>query len=203
MALKFKHKAAIKLLNLISKTWRIKVDGNIPEKPGIVAFWHGSMLPVWRFFKGNEPVGVVSLSKDGEILSQLLKIWGYKLIRGSSSKKGDETLQEIQAAAKEKLVLITPDGPRGPAKKFKAGAVVASQRTGVPIYLCNVKAGSRWVFRKSWDNFILPPPFSIINLHFSEPIFISENSDREQINSYIVYCENELLKTNELRTEQK
>ena len=79
-------KLAPSLLNLLSKTWRISVHGEMPKAPCVVAFWHGGMLPVWNVFKNNIAVGVTSLSKDGDMLATLLKMWGFRLIRGSSSR---------------------------------------------------------------------------------------------------------------------
>lgn len=184
--LKTKHKIAIALLNLISKTWRIRTNGLEPKQaPAIIAFWHGQMLPVWRFFAGRNPIGVVSLSRDGEVLSQLLVKWGFSLIRGSSSRKGREVLEEICSSAQNHFVLITPDGPRGPIHKFKPGAAVAAQRTGAPLYFCKVSIKSKKVFPKSWDKFEVPLPFSKINLEFSEAIYIDKHTDRDGIEKLI------------------
>ncbi len=188
----FKHKTAISLLNMISRTWRVEARGKIPQKPAIVIFWHGLMLPAWKYFEGREPVAVVSRSKDGEILSRLLLKWGFTLIRGSSSKGGKEVLESVCEETRENIVLMTPDGPRGPAKKMKAGAAVASQRTGVSIYPCRVDIKSKKIFEKSWDNFELPLPFSIIILNFLNPVLIPEESTREEINNYMIELQEKL-----------
>ena len=39
-------------------------------------------------------------------------------------------INELRAGAR---VAMTPDGPRGPARKMQAGALVAAQRSGMPI----------------------------------------------------------------------
>lgn len=192
MKLKLKYRIAVKLIDLLSKTWRIRLVGIRPDKPAIIAFWHGFMLPCWKYFSYLEPYAIVSASKDGEILSSLLKLWNFNLIRGSSSKKGKETLESFANKAKTESVLITPDGPRGPAAKMKPGAIIAAHRSGSPLYLCAVEVSSAKYFRKSWDDFCLPLPFSKIKLKLSEKIFIPENSTYEQINSYIWDCEKRL-----------
>ena len=193
MKLSFKYKLAVKLLRIISATWRFRVIGAKPQEPSIIAFWHGNMLPAWYFFRKTENFAVVSLSKDGEILSHLLKSWDYNLIRGSSSKKGKEVLDNIIEAAKSNnYLLITPDGPRGPIHEFKAGAVIAAQRSGKSLYLCGVKSNKDLKFQKSWDKFSLPLPFTKIFLQFSEAYRIPENASYDQINSYIEDCGNAL-----------
>ncbi len=173
--LKFKHRLGVFLLNIISKTWRFRVHGNKPDNPSIVVFWHGLMLPAWKFFSGDNPNALVSLSSDGEILSALLTKWNFNVIRGSSSKGGKQALGQMVGLAPDGYLLITPDGPRGPVYKFKSGAAVASQRSGVPLVLCGVKAQTEFVFWKSWDKFMIPTPFSIIHLDFSSPYSFESN----------------------------
>lgn len=189
MILQFKYIILLKLLNLISKTWRFETNGNFPTDIGIVAFWHGYMLPVWKYFAKYSPTAIVSQSKDGEILSTILELWGYELARGSSSKGGKEALDLLIEKAKSKLVLITPDGPRGPYHNFKAGAVITSYRTQNELYLCKVLISNKYVFKKSWDKFEFPLPFSKIVLHFQHPIILNKNASRDEIDEIIKDCE--------------
>ena len=189
MKLGLLHKILIKLLKFISLTWRFEIKGKIPNPPGIIAFWHGSMLPVWKYFSKYNPYAIVSPSKDGEILSNLLKEWNYSLIRGSSSNKGKKALDSIIENASKNFVLITPDGPRGKIYKFKPGAVVASQRSGSPLYLCRVRIKYLFAFQKSWDKFKLPLPFTKIILEFTNRIIVEKELDNEQVDRVIKQCE--------------
>lgn len=194
MRLKFKYRVAVLLLSLISKTWRIRIFGEIPESTAVFAFWHGEMMPIWKFFS-KMPISktaVVSLSKDGDILSQLLRIFGYQLLRGSSSKNSKETLALAVDAAEVSSIFITPDGPRGPRCEFKAGAAVIAFRSQKPLYLIRCKFSFAKVFEKSWDKFTLPIPFSTIELHISKPFNISNEATRDEIDEYIKYYGNYL-----------
>jgi hypothetical protein len=193
MKFSLKHKLIIQLMDLLSKTWRIKIQGDFPNKNSIIVFWHGQMLPCWKIFSDKRPVGVVSSSKDGQVLVKLLEKWNFSFIRGSSSKGGKEVLEQIIETAKSNIVLITPDGPRGPRLKFKAGAVVAAQRAQVPLFFLKVKINSKKIFLKSWDKFELPLPFSRININISEPYEIPLEATREDINSVIANLEREML----------
>ncbi len=196
MLMHIKHQILTIIINLLSKSWRIKINGNLPGKPAIVAFWHGNMLPVWKIFAKYTPVAVVSPSKDGEILANLLRKWNYKFIRGSSNKNSKETLKRIVQSANDELILITPDGPRGPLHKFKAGAVVASMRANVPLYFCVVNTKLKIIFSKSWDKFEVPLPFSKISIKVFGPIYIPENSTEEEVKNYIKLAENILNNNN-------
>ena len=101
-------------------------------------------------FSHHSSYAVISRSNDGELLSTLLKKWGFSLLRGSSARGGSEILADMVEVSKKHYLLITPDGPQGPAYNFKAGAVIAAQRSGSPLYLCSIKSTQALYFRKSW-----------------------------------------------------
>jgi lysophospholipid acyltransferase (LPLAT)-like uncharacterized protein len=173
----------IALLSLLRWTWRIHPSGSVPQH-GVVAFWHGEMLPVWAFFAGQDGVALVSQSRDGALLAQLLEQWGYRCIRGSSSRGGREALDELVTLARQgALVLITPDGPRGPRGVAKRGAVLCAQQAQVPLYWCRVRCRWAWRFRRSWDQFILPLPFARIEITLSAPIVVSASLDTEGVST--------------------
>jgi lysophospholipid acyltransferase (LPLAT)-like uncharacterized protein len=190
--LKLIHRIAVRLTDLISKTWRIRFAGNPVPSNGIIIFWHGYLLAALNSIREMKPLMIVSLSKDGEIVAELLRIWGYKLIRGSSSKDGKEAMKQICDSAPKELVAITPDGPTGPNQRMKPGAVVAAYRSGSPIYLLSVKITKYHSFIKSWDKFRFPYPFARIVATVSEPIHISAEASREDIDSLIIGFENRL-----------
>jgi lysophospholipid acyltransferase (LPLAT)-like uncharacterized protein len=186
-----KYQCAVRIIDLVSKSWRLSAQ-NAPQSPAIIAFWHGIMMPVWKYFSYASPTGIVSQSKDGEILSGLLEKWNYSLIRGSSSKGGSQVLEEICNITNPGFILITPDGPRGPSHCFKAGAVVAASRMKIPLYLCTVNIKCSKHFPKSWDNFAYPLPFSKSELKFIGPIIVPKEATREEISEIIKECEREL-----------
>jgi lysophospholipid acyltransferase (LPLAT)-like uncharacterized protein len=181
--LSFSHKIFINLIFLISKTWRIKVTGNFPKDGnGVIAFWHTFMLPCWKIFEKKGAYAVVSLSKDGEILSTLLEKMKFKLIRGSSSRNGKEVLDELVNFAEKGYLLITPDGPRGPIYEFKAGAAVTAYRTSKPLYLLGVKMHNYKSFPRAWDKFRFPLPFSKTEIFIDGPHFLNKELTREEVN---------------------
>lgn len=184
----------ITLLLLLAKTWRIRALGPQSREPKVIAFWHGVMLPVWYYHrKLSRKVAVVSKSKDGQVLSSILRKLNYKLIRGSSSKGGKEVLERATNLAGTHRVLITPDGPRGPHQKMKVGAILIASRANVPFQYCKVKI-QFGIYLNSWDKFSIPLPFSRVDLYFSEPIMIENTDDREKTNELMKEIETEMNK---------
>jgi lysophospholipid acyltransferase (LPLAT)-like uncharacterized protein len=152
---------------LLAKTLRFRwVGGPLPERC-VVVFWHGKMFAGWYAMRDRKPIALVSKSKDGTYLSSVLSSWGYKLARGSSKKQGMEALDaaiEQIKARNAKILVITPDGPRGPRHEFKRGAFIAAQELGLPLYMLSIQYHPPMVFQKSWDKFELPNPFSRVTI---------------------------------------
>ncbi|MEN9281525.1 MAG: hypothetical protein RL594_460 [Bacteroidota bacterium] len=168
------------LVRWLARSWRIRLEGELPVGPCVVAFWHGEMLPVLATFGPLHSVVLVSPSDDGKLLQHLLRDWGHTIVQGSSSRGGKQALEQLVALAPSNIILITPDGPRGPAMKSKAGAVVTAQRSGVPLVLVRVRATPTYTFDRSWDRFQLPLPFANITLHVSEPIYLPANMNEQE-----------------------
>jgi lysophospholipid acyltransferase (LPLAT)-like uncharacterized protein len=167
------------------------------EKEGqnyVVAFWHGSMLLPWYLHKGKNSVALISRSKDGDLLAKALRNWDYTVIRGSSSKGGDIALGiMIDYARNNYNIAVTPDGPRGPKQQFKAGAVVAAKKSGIPLILAGVGYQKKTKL-KSWDSFAIPHPFSRVKVVYSEPVLIDKILTYDQTGEVIKFCEKELLR---------
>ncbi|MBN1300936.1 MAG: lysophospholipid acyltransferase family protein [Melioribacteraceae bacterium] len=160
----------------------------------IIAFWHGKMLLPWYIFRDRSYTALISRSKDGNLLANLLHSWNYRLIRGSSRDGSKEAFNKSsEAAAEGNTLLITPDGPTGPPHKMKAGAVIISQRNNIPIILLGI-GYSEYYSLKSWDKFMIPKPFSKAVCVFSDPAIIEKNDDRDKTDLEIKMCEELLQK---------
>ena len=168
------------------------------NKNYIVAFWHGTMLYPWYLHGNPSFAALTSKSRDGELLTKLLRHWNYKVIRGSSSSGGEIALGiMIDYAKNEYSLAITPDGPRGPAHKLKAGTVVTSKKTGIPIVLTGIGYKKKKIL-STWDKFEIPYFFSSANIFYSEPVYVSEDLSYEETSEKIIECENKL---NELQKQ--
>jgi hypothetical protein len=192
-------------INVLCKTMRISfVNRNAVDrleqegKKYILAFWHGTMLLPWYLNRNKKFAALISKSKDGDLLNKLLKLWNYNVIRGSSSTGGEVALGiMVDFAKNNNSIAITPDGPRGPAFKLKAGAVVTAKKSGLPLVLAGIGYKNKKLL-KSWDSFQIPIFFTKANAVYSEPIYINSNLNYEETSGIIKKCE---LKLFELQAE--
>ncbi|MCL2484943.1 MAG: lipopolysaccharide heptosyltransferase II [Endomicrobia bacterium] len=170
------------LLRLLSASMRKKIlnETHYYPEPAVYAFWHGSELSIMLFNQNSGIVIMVSLSKDGELLSQVLKSFGYNTVRGSSSKRGDTALLEIIKLARDgKSFAFASDGPRGPYHKLKAGLILAAMKSGLPVIPVSVSPKYR-ITLNNWDKTVIPLPFTKAAQIYGNPIYVKETDDIEE-----------------------
>lgn len=176
------------LLALLYRSLRISItmpDVALPQQGCMVAFWHGKMVVGWllaqKLFPQKKIVAVVSQSGDGAILADALETLGFSLIRGSSSTDGDMVKQRMVTHVEQgDVVVLTPDGPRGPHHQFKYGSVRLASYHSIPLLFATIRYERSWKLA-SWDSFEIPKPFSTVTvtLHIPEiPSFESEEALR-------------------------
>ncbi|MDR3256834.1 MAG: lipopolysaccharide heptosyltransferase II [Endomicrobium sp.] len=150
-------------------------------KPSIYSFWHGNEFPMMLSNQKNNIVIMVSLSKDGELLSQILQKFGYLTVRGSSTKGGKRGLIEIIRYARKGYTLaFAADGPRGPYHKLKPGVVYTAQKTGMPLLPISCSPKNKIVLNKSWDKTIIPLPFSKTIQIYGDPVYVNDGDNIEE-----------------------
>jgi lysophospholipid acyltransferase (LPLAT)-like uncharacterized protein len=161
---------------MLARTWRIRVInpsalGNLraSKRAFIFSLWHGQLLPLLWHHREEGVVLLISEHQDGEMVARAAESLGYALVRGSTTRGGDRALisviRELQAGRE---VAITPDGPRGPARKYAPGALVAAQRSGAVILPVVAVADKAWRLR-SWDQFMIPKPFARVTVAYGDP----------------------------------
>lgn len=181
---KFAHCAT----QLLLKSLRVQVcmhPSVDPTRQYVYGFWHGKQfapimfLPKWGPAKH---VGLVSASRDGDMLTAWLHKLGYHVVRGSSSRKAISSMVKLIAAAKEGYSMgIAADGPRGPEFVAKAGMSFLANKANLQLVPIGVAYSKPWKF-KSWDKYELPLPFTRAVLYFDEPITVSDISDIAKVN---------------------
>jgi hypothetical protein len=143
------------------------------RKPVILVMWHSRIFIVPYFFRGRGIMPLVSPSRDGEIPARIMGRWGYKVLRGSSShavvKAWGAMVRELRAGGE---VIIVPDGPRGPNRVLKEGCLKLAQQTGAQIVPFTFAASRKRVLR-SWDRFLMFPPFSRVAAVFGRPFSVA------------------------------
>jgi lysophospholipid acyltransferase (LPLAT)-like uncharacterized protein len=198
-----------RLLQILARTLRYEMEdrANVLGKPVagnyIAALWHNRLLLIShvlkKFFPQRPGAGLISASRDGDLIADVTKRFGFDVVRGSSSRMGASALRELgEVLASGRDVLITPDGPRGPVYQLGPGIVFLAQRTGAPVIPVNMEYSSCWRV-KSWDRFIIPKPFSKIRVVIGEPQQIRSTSSDEEFEQERLRLQNVMMSLVERR----
>ena len=173
--------------------WRIIGEGALKNslkkpRPIMLCLWHEQMVCVSRFFKNTKFnfYGIISTHFDAEIYSKLLKDWKIKLIRGSSTRGWSHVIKQMIKIFKQptSIIAITNDGPKGPPLVAKEGSVSVANKYDAQIIAVAATASKYWHLN-SWDQTIIPKPFSTIYIHFSKPYHNTDDITSEKITEFI------------------
>ena len=179
-----------RILQLWSLTLRYKIEdragvvGKVTAQNYIASLWHNRLLifpfVLRRFFPDRHGAALISASRDGELLADAIKRFGYDVVRGSSSRLGASAILQLsQTLASGRDVVITPDGPRGPAYELGQGIVFLAQKSGASVVPVNIEHSCCWRL-KSWDRFILPRPFAKVHVIIGSPHHVELSDTPEQ-----------------------
>jgi len=173
------------LVRAIHSTCNVRVRGEeqierlAAEGRGwVFVIWHGTMLiPIHRH-RGDGITCLVSEHKDGEYITRILERLGMQAARGSSTRGGSRGLRQLVKVGRRGGVLaVTPDGPQGPRRVMKPGALLAAQLAGVPVIPIGIGVSRGWQ-ANSWDRFTIPKPFSKVGLVYGTPIEVPRGLDQ-------------------------
>ncbi|MDQ6622474.1 MAG: lysophospholipid acyltransferase family protein [Verrucomicrobiota bacterium] len=181
---------AFRLIEALARTLRYEFDdrAGVVEKPAahpfIIAIWHNRLLllpyVVRRFISARKPTAIISASRDGALLADMVQRFGFNSVRGSRSRRGASALMQLmEILGGGGDLAITPDGPRGPVYEINPGIVFLAQKSGAPVLAVNMEFSSAWRL-KSWDRFFIPKPFSRVRVTFAEPQLIAATADKNE-----------------------
>ncbi len=171
------------LLGAIARLWMMTVRTQTlshsslrasADRPWVLALWHGHLLALLTHRRRRRTFALVSLSRDGEMLAPALRFFSVEAVRGSSSKGGRQGLATIVSKLGEGYdAAFAVDGPCGPARVAKPGALAAARDGGGQV-VPYAAACSCAILLSSWDGFVIPLPFSRIMIVLGEPIASSD-----------------------------
>ncbi len=175
------------LVRLIGPTLRytVSIEEGGPAiaftRPMIYVFWHRCVIPALYSYRGNDIAVMTSSSFDGEYIARIIERFGYRAVRGSSTRGGVRALlgmhTEIEAG---RAVAFTIDGPRGPRYVAKPGPVLLARNVKLPVTAFHCAVEKAWVLN-SWDRFMVPKPFSRVVLRVSRAVEVPDDADSAKL----------------------
>jgi len=180
-------------------SWTMQFDEVNPEIirrfwekgiPVIGAFWHGRLLMMPVVYKGKDLSFLVSPHRDGQVVGKAFGRFGFHAILGSTTRKGFSGFKQM-VKARGSDIAIVPDGPRGPRRRVQIGVIELAKLTERAVIPLSFSASKRKIF-KTWDQFLLPYPFSKGVFMWGEPIEVDPQGDRSHLEEKRILLEDRL-----------
>ncbi len=177
------------ILKAILKTCTIHITGfenfvDTPsEKPRILMLWHNRLVILPEILHTYAPQyiyrAVISKSKDGELLAILAHSYAVGRTLRVAHNARYQALSQIISQLQQggEVIILTPDGPRGPRYRLKPGIALAAKKGGALVVPFTWSASAFWQL-KSWDKLIVPKPFSTVHITFGEPVDLQKEPER-------------------------
>ena len=143
------------LITLLGKCIRISSQGEkkIDElyKKGhqlIIVFWHGQQLMMPIGYRGKLAYILISQHRDGELIYRIVRRFGFRSVRGSTTRGGTRALRQLIRHGRQGAdLVVTPDGPQGPRHEVQGEVLSLAKLTGFPIvpvsFMCSKKKSFR------------------------------------------------------------
>lgn len=176
-------------LSLVFRTTRWTLLGEphlqaaLERGPPIAAFWHERlpMMPMlWLLARRQVPAMapiaahvLVSRHRDGHLVGAVMRRFRLRLVHASTSRGGATGLRLlVRLLAAGDMVVITPDGPRGPRRVAAPGVAQLAAISGCAVLPCAART-TRVRVLGSWDRMVLPLPFARGVLVMGAPVTVA------------------------------
>ena len=165
----------------------------------IFCCWHNRLFLGPHLLPRNRIINALQSShSDGMITSIAFKYLGMNVILGSSMKGGMQAFRKMVKCIKNgESIAITPDGPKGPKETVKEGVIKLAQITGIPIVPL-VWSTKKFKLIDSWDNFVIPFPFSKGIYTFGKPIYVDKKISQNNFEILRLEVESEIKRLTKL-----
>lgn len=175
------------VIRLIGPTLRYTTsfEEGAPEsdfvRPVIWLFWHECIITAAWHWRHREIAVMTSRSFDGEYIARIVEKFGYRAVRGSSTRGAVGALLGMRRELDQgRSVAFTIDGPQGPRHVAKPGPVFLSRTSAFPVCAFHLAVQRAWIL-PTWDRLVIPKPFSRVLLRFSRRINVPENADSAEL----------------------
>ncbi len=159
----------------------------------ILTFWHRCIFPATWWWRKRGIVVLNTLNFDGQWTRKVIEWFGFGTAQGSSSRGGLRGLAVMAKRLEEgRDVAFTVDGPRGPRYVAKPGPVMLARRTGCPVLAFHIAAEQGKTIEKTWDQFLLPRPFTRAVVLIAPPIYVPADTDRDALEAKHAEMQREL-----------
>ena len=168
-------------VRLVAATCRVG-DGRVTQDQVVLAFWHEynlvAAMAAHRLRRHRYHVSFSTQPLRGQVMTALLAAMGAGSVPlpAEDDRRGAARLtREMGRLGREGASLaVSPDGPMGPYRRAKPGALIVARASGLPLQAWAVSARPSIRLRSRWDRHVVPLPFCRLQVEEAEPIRVAQ-----------------------------
>ena len=183
-------------VRLVAATTRIE-GPPVSQEQVVLAFWHEYNLvaatAAYKLRRARRHVSFSTQTFRGEVMNAMLGAIGAGSVplpaeteRAEAARLSRELARLGRAGA---TVAVSPDGPIGPYRRAKPGALIVARESGLPLQPWAVMARPSFRLNGRWDRHVVPLPFGTMRVVEAEPMAVGE---REPIRPLLVRLQSAL-----------
>ena len=178
------------LLRARHATWRrdtsalVHFDDILADTQVMAVFWHGKYVPLFTLLQGRRACAFASLSFRGAVIAEVCRRFGHRCVL--LPYRGGRRSRAIMRAALRAggAGALAVDGPLGPNREVKPGAVEMASELGMTVVPVSAASSRKKIDRGRWDLMEVPRLFARVTLLVGEPFRIPPDLSPEEIASW-------------------
>jgi lysophospholipid acyltransferase (LPLAT)-like uncharacterized protein len=167
-------------VRLVAATCR-PVGRPISPEPVVLAFWHEynlvAAVAAHRLRRHQHHVSFSTQTFRGEVMTTMLAALDTGSVPlpapGERAEAARLSREMARIGRDGSSPVVSPDGPVGPYRRAKPGALIVAREAGLPIQPWAVVARPSVRMSRRWDRHIVPLPFCRLRVEEAEPIRVA------------------------------
>ena len=168
------------------------------NEPYIYCVWHDGISNALFCGRTLACAALTSRHADGEYVAEIMRVVGIHPVRGSNNHGGATAVKQMMESARDKHVVITTDGPRGPRRVIKPGILFLASQSGRAILPVGCSASRAWFPKGKWTDLLVPKPFSTAYVLGAKPFIVPQGLAKDELEPYKLQLQRIMDRTQEL-----
>jgi lysophospholipid acyltransferase (LPLAT)-like uncharacterized protein len=168
-------------VRLVAATSRVE-GSPVTQEQVVLAFWHEYNLvaatAAYKLRRGRRHVSFSTQTFRGEVMNAMLAAIGAGSVPLPAENQRAEAARLSRELARlgrdGATVAVSPDGPMGPYRRAKPGALIVARESGLSLQPWAVIARPSFRLNGRWDRHIVPLPFGRMRVVEADPIDVGE-----------------------------
>ena len=154
------------------------VSGTVTRDQVVLAIWHEynlvASVVAWKVRRDLHHVSFSTQTFRGEVMTSMLgalRSGSVPLPAPDQRSEGARLSRELaRLGASGSSLVVSPDGPIGPYREAKPGALIVARESGLPLQPWAISARLSFRLHRRWDRQIVPLPFGRLRVEATDPI---------------------------------